>query len=216
MIWFSGCYKNGDGWMNSKHGKKKNTYISEHNRVNLAGKRIGRIKAMYPTDKRDSKGSVYWHCICDCGKEKEITESRLVHGNTKSCGCLRAERRKNIYKELHMVDGTCIEMLEKRKHRRDNKSGFRGVYQLEDGKYRVNIGFKGKKYYLGRYQHYNEVVQARLNAENIIHDGFLKSYREWESRNLEDPGWGETHPFVFDVTQDVQRNLIITRNSMDQ
>lgn len=197
-------------------GCVKNIYLSEHNRVNLSGKRFGKIRAIYPTDKRDSKGSVYWHCICDCGREKDITASSLVHGNIKSCGCLRAERRKNIYKELHMVDGTCVEMLEKRKYRRDNKSGFRGVYQMKDGKYRVDIGFKGKRYYLGRYQHYNDAVQARIDAESIIYNGFLKAYREWELRNLEDPEWGEAHPFIFDVTQDAQRNLIITRNSMNQ
>lgn len=193
---------------NSRRGKAKY--------VNLTGKRFGRLQVMYPTDRRDAKGSVYWHCVCDCGREKEITEASLVHGNTKSCGCLRSERQKNIYKKLHLVDGTCVEMLERRKYRRDNKSGFRGVYKLKDGKYRVDIGFKGKRYYLGLYQYYDEAVQVRLEAERIIHKGFLRAYQEWELKKREDPEWGETHPLVFEVMQDSQRNLIIKRNSMDQ
>lgn len=32
---------------------------------------------------------------------------------------------KKVYDQLHMIDYTCIEFLEKRK---DNCSGFRGVY----------------------------------------------------------------------------------------
>lgn len=179
------------------------------NYVNLAGKRFGRLKVMYPTEKRDSKGSVYWHCICDCGKVKDITEASLVHGNYRSCGCLKAENQKNIYKKLHMVDGTCVEILEKRKHRRDNKSGFRGVYQKDNGKYRVSIGFKGRRYNLGCYRDYNDAVHARLEAEQIIYTGFLQSYREWELKNIENPEWGRAHPLVYEVDQTADHKLIV-------
>ncbi len=68
----------------------------------------------------------------------------LLHGNYRSCGCLRQEIWKELPGQLHMVDGTCVEMLEKRKHRSDNTSGFRGVYQLRNGKYRATIGFQGE------------------------------------------------------------------------
>ena len=67
-----------------------------------------------------------------------------------------------------MVDGTCVEMLEKRKHRSDNTSGFRGVYQLRNGKYRATIGFKGKRFYIGTFVDYQDAVQARQEAESTI------------------------------------------------
>ena len=76
---------------------------------------------------------MFWHCRCDCGNEVDVTEDGLLHGNYRSCGCLRQEIWKELPGQLHMVDGTCVEMLEKRKHRSDNTSGFRGVYQLRNG-----------------------------------------------------------------------------------
>lgn len=36
-------------------------------------------------------GTAYWLCKCDCGKEKVIRGSHLVHKRIQSCGCLQAE-----------------------------------------------------------------------------------------------------------------------------
>ena len=174
----------------------------DYNRVDLTGRRFGRLTAMWPTAKRDRKGSIYWHCRCDCGNETDVTESGLVHGNYRSCGCLKSENQKNISKQLHMVDGTCVEMLEKRKYRRDNRSGFRGVYQLKNRKYRVDIGFKGRKFYIGCFENYEEAVQARLKAEEMIHGGFLEAYHAWQEKAEKDPAWAEKHPLVFEVDKD--------------
>lgn len=33
----------------------------------------------------------YWLCICECGKEKVICSSSLLRGDTRSCGCYKAE-----------------------------------------------------------------------------------------------------------------------------
>jgi hypothetical protein len=35
--------------------------------------------------------SVYWRCQCQCGNETVVTGGNFKSGNTKSCGCLRAE-----------------------------------------------------------------------------------------------------------------------------
>ena len=82
-----------------------------------------------------------------------------------------------------MVDGTCIEMLESRKYRRDNKSGFRGVYQMKNQKYRVSIGFKGKRYYVGTYKDYDEAVRARLAAEETVFSGVSQRISELERKS---------------------------------
>ena len=71
--------------------------------------------------------------------------------------------------------------------------------RLKNGKYRVNIGFKGKQYYVGRYETFDEAVQARLEAENIVHGGFLKAYRIWEQRSKAHPEWAEENPLIFNV-----------------
>lgn len=172
--------------------------IRMRHRKDIRGNRYGRLTALYPTEKRDKKGSVYWHCKCDCGREKDITEDKLEHGNVRSCGCLQQQTRDRIgetREKLHFVDGTCIEMLERRKHRSDNTSGFRGVYVKEPGSYKVSIGLQQKRYYLGTFHDFEEAVQARLEAEEIIEEKFLKPYRKWEQRAKEDPEWGEKNPF---------------------
>lgn len=30
---------------------------------------------------------IKWHCICECGTEKDVNKRSLVKGGTKSCGC---------------------------------------------------------------------------------------------------------------------------------
>lgn len=153
----------------------------------ISGSKFGRLTAEYPLEKRNQKGSVYWHCKCECGNEADINEDQLVHGNYLSCGCYRREFVwEKIPEKLHLVDGTCVEFLEKRKSRSDNKSGFRGVSLLNNGKYKVWIGFKRKKYYVATVSTLEEAIQVRLEAEKIIHDGFLEAYSKWKETNIED------------------------------
>ena len=167
--------------------------------TDLTGQRFGRLVAISPTKERDRKGSVYWQCICDCGKEAKVTENGLVHGNNRSCGCLKRENQKRVVDQLHMVDGTCLEWLEKRKSRSDNTSGFRGIYCLKNGRYRVGIGFKRERYYLGTYDSMEEAVKVRLEAEKNIHGEFVKQYRRWKERADADAAWGKAHPLTFRV-----------------
>lgn len=50
-----------------------------------AGKRFGRLTA-----EHQARGgrSPAWHCICDCGSRVVVIARSLVHGVTRSCGCL--------------------------------------------------------------------------------------------------------------------------------
>lgn len=183
-------------------------YAVSHRKIDLTGQRFGRLTALYPTQKRDRKGSIYWHCRCDCGNETDVTENGLVHGNNRSCGCLKEEVQKKISDQLHRIDGTCVEILEKRKYRRDNTSGFRGVYQMKNKKYRVSIGFKGKRFYVGTFCNYEDAVQARLEAEEIIHQGFLEAYYRWKEKAA-DPEWAKANPFVYEVEK-VNGHFVVT------
>ena len=165
----------------------------------LSGQKFGLLTAMYPTERRDHRGSVYWHCVCECGNEIDVSAGALLDGNNRSCGCLKDKNQKQIAQRRHLVDGTCVEVLEKRKKRRDNESGFRGVFYLKNSnRYRVDIGFKGKRYYVGLFEDYDEAVQARLEAENLIHNSFINIWKEWNQKDQEDPQWGK-EPLVFNV-----------------
>ena len=55
----------------------------------LKGRRFGRLTVIDRIDKlRDYK--VVNKCLCDCGNIVYVTSKSLVHGITKSCGCLSA------------------------------------------------------------------------------------------------------------------------------
>jgi hypothetical protein len=57
------------------------------------GQRFGRLVASEPRERR--KGFTYVQCRCDCGgiaAIRWVRSDRLIHGRTKSCGCLRRER----------------------------------------------------------------------------------------------------------------------------
>lgn len=175
--------------------------IEAGNFADISGRKVGRLTVLYPTEKRDKKGSILWHCLCDCGNELDISEDNLIHGSYRSCGCLKAEHQKNINNYLHRIDGTCVEWLEKRKHRSDNTSGFRGVY-VRHGKFRAGIGFKKQRFHIGTYDTFEEAVQARLEAEKLIHNGFVKAYYAWQEQGGEGQfiyevekvdGWFRTH-----------------------
>ncbi|MCD8365873.1 MAG: hypothetical protein LUC83_08720 [Clostridiales bacterium] len=132
----------------------------------------------------------------------EVTESNLVHGTYRSCGCLRREQGESLADNLHMVDGTCVELLETKKKRSDNTSGFRGICRMGNRKYRVNIGFKGKRFYIGTFEKLEDAVEARKRAEEKIHEGFIKAYYKWKEQGGGDPEWEAQHPLVYEVRKE--------------
>ena len=70
--------------------------------ADLTGQRFTRLIAMGATSRRVS-GSVVWSCICDCGREKEVTSLCLKTNKVKSCGCLNLESQLRT----HTKHGKC-------------------------------------------------------------------------------------------------------------
>lgn len=188
---------------NLKSGVTNNCGCKRYQRkgriADLSGQRFGRLVVDYPTDKRDKKSSVIWFCSCDCGQQVDVSADRLLYGSYRSCGCLKKESQQTIFEKLHFVDGTCIEWLEKRKERSDNTSGFRGVYLMKNGTYRAGIGLRGQRFHLGVYKHFEEAVAARIAAETVLHDGFIKAYYQWKEQADKDSDWRDKNPFHFKV-----------------
>ena len=55
------------------------------------GQRFGRLTVIERFGTNNHKEAT-WLCLCDCGKTTVVSASYLVHGHTKSCGCLVSER----------------------------------------------------------------------------------------------------------------------------
>lgn len=149
--------------------------------VDITGERFGRLVAV----KKTADGNK-WECQCDCGNTCVCTKENLRSGITRSCGCLREEQRKeNMKKAIHFVNGTCVERIASRKTFSNNTTGHRGVYRRENNRWRASIGFQGKVYNLGSFAVYEEAVRARLEAEERLYDEFLREYGEGQKDGKE-------------------------------
>jgi len=141
--------------------------------VDIRGQRFGRLIALEPLEKRMG-GSVVWRCQCDCGRQTEASYNSLTHGNTRSCGCLNREN-ESLSTSLRYIDGTCVELLERKRLRKNNTSGYTGVVSYR-GRWRAQITFKRKTYNLGTYETIEDAAAARQQAEKDLFGTFLEWY----------------------------------------
>lgn len=175
---------------------QKNYYSTD-----IAGIRFHRLTALYPTGKRSGKGSVVWHCRCDCGNEVDVSYNELLYSNMKSCGCQKTEHNQALSSFLNHAEGTSIEMLKSKKVPTNNTTGYKGVYFIK-GKYAAKIVFQKKQYYLGNYDTLEEAVQARCKAEKVLFDGFLDFYERWKQVAEANPAWGKANPISIRVLRE--------------
>lgn len=75
--------------------------------LDLTEKKFGMLTAIRRTDSNGRIG-VYWHCICDCGKECDVHSHALVSGHTKSCGCYQKLHPSNVVHGLSKTKEHCI------------------------------------------------------------------------------------------------------------
>ena len=139
----------------------------------IAGKRFRKLTVTEYAGKR--AGMHRWRCICDCGNETIVGQTLLQNGKTKSCGCLQ---QTQILKNMKFVDGTSVTAIEARMSRppiSTNSSGYNGVYHSSRGKWRAQIGFKGKMYYLGSFDSIQDAIDARKEGEKM-YENFLEWY----------------------------------------
>ena len=68
---------------NNLIGKEIKSHIEGND---LTNRTFGKWTVIEKTNKRASNGGVYWHCICECGNEKNILAQSLLNGRSLSCG----------------------------------------------------------------------------------------------------------------------------------
>ena len=70
----------------------------------LTGQRLGRLVVIEKAGVSYKK-EVIWKCLCECGRQTIIPGYNLRCGNTKSCGCLSAEKAGSRMRS-HSLSGT--------------------------------------------------------------------------------------------------------------
>ena len=152
----------------------------------IEGQKFNRLTALYPTKERDKKGSVIWHCRCDCGNEIDVSYNTLVYSNMQSCGCRKKEHDEKLGTFLTHIAGTSLDMVKSKKIPTDNTTGYKGVYLIK-GKYVAKIVFQKKQYYLGVFDQIEDAAKARKDAEEILFDGFAAYYEKYKQIADADP-----------------------------
>lgn len=104
--------------------------------IDITGKRFGRLTAI----KKVKHAS--WLCKCDCGNEVTLCYSQL--GAVKSCGCLRADAKKNFAKQakkhgeyntrLYRLYTSVKSRCYYTKHREYHRYGGRGITMCDEWK----------------------------------------------------------------------------------
>lgn len=153
---------------------------------NISKKKFGRLTAIKPTAKASPNGSIIWECLCECGNTAYVDAGELLGGRVASCGCLRRDTSREVvgaifkkYNAANAVEGTRIDNITRKKLISSNTSGYTGVYwDKARSKWHSQIEFKGKNYYLGRYDKKEDAIKAREIAEKEIFGSFLEWYND--------------------------------------
>ena len=81
-----------------KMTKEQRQKISDGKRINLIGKRFGKLVVISLSKEKGVVGQVKWDCKCDCGSLHTVTGESLRSGKSKSCGCWRRQN-PNLFKK---------------------------------------------------------------------------------------------------------------------
>ncbi len=193
-------------------GKRTHCPGEQHERnyasSDISGQKFERLTALYPTEKRDGKGSVIWHCRCDCGNEVEVSYNALMYTHIQSCGCRKKEHNQELGGYLTHIAGTSVDILKSKKIPTNNTTGTKGVYLIR-GKYVAKIVLQKKAYYLGTYSTIEEAIEARRKGEELLHTGTAEYYARWKALADADPDWAEENPISICVERDGYGELIV-------
>lgn len=176
--------------------------------ADIKGRCFGLLTAEYATEGRDNKGSVIWHCKCDCGNEVEVSYNKILYTKTISCGCQKKKQEQRLNTFLQHVDGTSVDMLKSKKIPTNNTTGVKGVYYIR-GKYMAKIVFQKKQYVLGNYDTLEEAADARHQAEEELNNVVLEHYEKWQQKAKIDPLWAEANPIKYIVNKESKGYLSV-------
>lgn len=76
--------------------------------IDLTGQKFGRLTVIKRAENTSSQN--LWLCQCDCGNTTIVHASKLKSNHTRSCGCYKTERAKNLNK-THGMSGTRLHRI---------------------------------------------------------------------------------------------------------
>jgi hypothetical protein len=137
----------------------------------LTGKKFNMLTVLKKTEKRKSKGGktlTYWHCRCECGKEKSVNANTLKRGRVKSCGC--HGRKKDGWEGGGWAkDANGYILILSKAHPYSNSKGYVHEHRL------------AMERHLGRYLDSNEIVHHKNGVRD---DNRIENLELWIKGHL--------------------------------
>lgn len=107
----------------------------------------------------------------------------LRGGTTQSCGCLSRNKDIPLAMRDTFVGGTQISKIQSIPTKA-NKSGAVGVnWDKSRNKWQASIRFRGRKYALGRFDNFDDAVEARKEGERKYFGGLLDDLNNDDNYN---------------------------------
>ena len=164
------------GCLRSDNGRKRSGNAGRSAK-DLTGKRFGRLTVL---ERAGSLGGhALWHCRCDCGNEVDVKSVQLVHGYSKSCGCLKRENgQKSIVNTSAAAhrDGTNAHIASKKTK---SPFGVKGIsrHNSSTRPYDVKLVLHGKVMFRKTFATLEEAIAARKAAEEQYLKPLLEKWK---------------------------------------
>ena len=153
---------------NNLIGKEIKSHITGND---LTNKTFGKWTVIEKTNKRASNGGVYWHCICECGNEKNILAQSLLNGRSLSCG-EHSNISKGNSKIIEILNNNNIQYeTEKKFNSCKDKRELPFDFYIEN-KYLIEYDgkqhFDKKSIFDYEYTHNHDLLKSKWCKENNI------------------------------------------------
>ncbi len=139
----------------------------EKNFQDLTGQRFGYWTVLNFGFKDKNRHS-YWHCKCKCGNEKDVAQTLLKTGQSKSCGCLGNSVGEELIKEIleqaqipFKQEVTFTDLVDKNPLRYDF-----AIYSRSDNKLIGLIEYDGRQHTDSTSQWHNETLVRHDKMKN--------------------------------------------------
>lgn len=152
----------------------------------ITGQVFGKLTVICRSDKRGSRGdrtTPLWECRCECGAITYKAKDTLTNPDLSMCAeCAKRYAVEKARAKAGYVEGTQLAKIRDMTPGIANTSGHRGVYyDSRYDRYRAQIIFKRKRYYLGTYKNIEDAIKARQCAEENLFRGFIESHEQSDS-----------------------------------
>ena len=130
-------------------------------KYDLTGQKFGKLTALYPVP--DKAHRARWHCVCDCGNEKDVLQQNLSNGHVRSCGCILSD--SSLERIIRYNDSLGRESHRKTKTRL----------------YKIWIGMKSRCYYKRTESYKNYGKRGIKVCDEWLHS--YNAFSEWALQN---------------------------------